>query len=65
MAFLSSAPCLTTASNEPARWPANAGAPLAQAMPGSQRGVRMDLQIDLRYEIDSYGADFVFNIHAA
>ena len=25
----------------------------------------MDLQIDLRYEIDSYGADFVFNIHAA
>lgn len=25
----------------------------------------MELQIDLQYEIDSYGADFVFNIHAA
>ncbi|WP_342721871.1 transglutaminase family protein [Acidovorax sp. FHTAMBA] len=27
--------------------------------------VRMELQIDLSYEIDAYGADFVFNIHAA
>jgi transglutaminase-like putative cysteine protease len=25
----------------------------------------MELQIDLSYEIDQYGADFVFNIHAA
>ena len=27
--------------------------------------VRIQLQIDLEYEIDAYGADFVFNIHAA
>lgn len=27
--------------------------------------VRIELQIDLQYEIDQYGADFVFNIHAA
>ena len=27
--------------------------------------VRLQLQIDLQYEIDAYGADFVFNIHAA
>ena len=27
--------------------------------------VRMELQIDLHYDIDQYGADFVFNIHAA
>lgn len=31
----------------------------------TQTRVRMELQIDLRYEIDAYGADFVFNIHAA
>ena len=27
--------------------------------------IRMQLQVDLRYEIDSRGADFVFNVHAA
>ncbi|MDQ3215541.1 MAG: transglutaminase family protein [Pseudomonadota bacterium] len=27
--------------------------------------VRLDLQVELNYEIDQYGADFVFNIHAA
>jgi transglutaminase-like putative cysteine protease len=27
--------------------------------------IRIDLQVDLNYEIDEYGADFVFNIHAA
>ncbi|NRF70280.1 transglutaminase family protein [Aquincola sp. S2] len=27
--------------------------------------VRIELQIDLNYEIDEHGADFVFNIHAA
>ena len=27
--------------------------------------VRLELQIDLHYDIDQYGADFVFNIHAA
>lgn len=27
--------------------------------------IRIELQIDLRYEIDAQGADFVFNIHAA
>lgn len=27
--------------------------------------VRIELQIDLNYEVDQYGADFVFNIHAA
>ncbi len=27
--------------------------------------VRMELEIGLNYEIDQYGADFVFNIHAA
>lgn len=27
--------------------------------------IRIDLQVDLYYEIDEYGADFVFNIHAA
>ncbi len=27
--------------------------------------VRLQLQVDLRYEVDEYGADFIFNIHAA
>lgn len=27
--------------------------------------IRIELQIELSYEIDNYGADFVFNIHAA
>ena len=27
--------------------------------------VRLELQIDLTYDIDRYGADFIFNIHAA
>ncbi len=27
--------------------------------------IRMDLQLDLQYDIDAGGADFVFNIHAA
>ena len=27
--------------------------------------IRIQLQLDLSYEIDAYGADFVFNIHAA
>ncbi|MEP6609561.1 MAG: transglutaminase family protein [Burkholderiaceae bacterium] len=27
--------------------------------------IRLDLQVELTYEIDQYGADFVFNIHAA
>ena len=27
--------------------------------------VRLELQIDLEYDIDPYGADFIFNIHAA
>lgn len=27
--------------------------------------VRLELQVELNYEIDQYGADFVFNIHAA
>ncbi len=27
--------------------------------------IRMDLQLDLQYDIDAHGADFVFNIHAA
>jgi hypothetical protein len=27
--------------------------------------IRIDLQLDLHYDIDAYGADFVFNIHAA
>ena len=27
--------------------------------------VRLDLHVELNYEIDQYGADFVFNIHAA
>jgi transglutaminase-like putative cysteine protease len=27
--------------------------------------IRIELQIDLRYEIDEHGADFIFNIHAA
>lgn len=27
--------------------------------------VRLELQIDLKYDIDCYGADFIFNIHAA
>lgn len=33
--------------------------------PATGQVVRMQLQIDLNYEIDAYGADFVFNIHAA
>jgi transglutaminase-like putative cysteine protease len=27
--------------------------------------IRIELQVDLRYEIDDHGADFVFNVHAA
>lgn len=27
--------------------------------------IRIELQVDLRYEVDSHGADFIFNIHAA
>jgi transglutaminase-like putative cysteine protease len=27
--------------------------------------IRLQLQVDLSYEVDAYGADFVFNIHAA
>ena len=27
--------------------------------------IRLELQVELNYEIDQYGADFVFNIHAA
>ena len=27
--------------------------------------IRIELQVDLSYEVDQYGADFVFNIHAA
>ena len=27
--------------------------------------VRIELQVDLSYEVDAFGADFVFNIHAA
>jgi transglutaminase-like putative cysteine protease len=27
--------------------------------------IRLDLRIDLAYEVDAYGADFIFNIHAA
>ena len=27
--------------------------------------IRLELQVELNYEIDEYGADFVFNIHAA
>ncbi|MFZ4536414.1 transglutaminase-like domain-containing protein [Propionivibrio sp.] len=27
--------------------------------------IRIELQVELNYEIDDYGADFVFNIHAA
>lgn len=27
--------------------------------------IRIQLQVDLQYEIDAYGGDFVFNIHAA
>jgi transglutaminase-like putative cysteine protease len=27
--------------------------------------IRIELQLDLRYEVDEHGADFVFNIHAA
>lgn len=30
-----------------------------------QTRVRLELQIDLEYDIDRYGADFIFNIHAA
>jgi hypothetical protein len=27
--------------------------------------IRLELHVELNYEIDQYGADFVFNIHAA
>lgn len=27
--------------------------------------IRLQLQLDLRYDVDEYGADFIFNIHAA
>lgn len=43
--------------------PANAQA--CAALRSAPSRVRMEVQIDLRYEIDPHGADFVFNIHAA
>jgi hypothetical protein len=27
--------------------------------------IRLELQVELNYQVDQYGADFVFNIHAA
>jgi hypothetical protein len=27
--------------------------------------IRLELQVDLNYQIDGYGADFLFNVHAA
>lgn len=45
-----------------ARSPHPGALPAAQPQP--QR-VRLELQIDLHYDIDQHGADFVFNIHAA
>lgn len=56
----------TLPSLPPSTQPA-AASPVARA-PAIHQGhgrVRMELQIDLSYEIDQYGADFVFNIHAA
>lgn len=49
----------------PAGWPDAGGARQAAAAHPTHSRVRMQLQLDLRYEIDTYGADFVFNIHAA
>ncbi len=34
-------------------------------LPPHEPKVRLELQIDLEYDIDRYGADFIFNIHAA
>lgn len=48
-----------------APWQGAANAPSAPALHSTQSRVRMEVQIDLSYEIDAYGADFVFNIHAA
>lgn len=51
-----------------ATWPAPYPAQQVGTVPADQPShdrVRMELQIDLSYEVDQYGADFVFNIHAA
>ena len=51
-----------------ATWPAPYPAQQVGTVPADQPShdrVRMELQIDLSYEVDQHGADFVFNIHAA
>jgi transglutaminase-like putative cysteine protease len=39
--------------------------PPPERVSGALSSVRIDLRVDLHYEIDNRGADFVFNIHAA
>jgi transglutaminase-like putative cysteine protease len=50
---------------DPGRWPAIDPAQVTRATDASHDRVRIELEIDLTYEIDQFGADFVFNIHAA
>ena len=45
--------------------PALSSCQQALSAPKRHGRARLQLQIDLQYEIDAYGADFVFNIHAA
>jgi transglutaminase-like putative cysteine protease len=45
--------------------PAASVGPDLATVDGIQRSVRIDLRVDLQYEIDDRGADFVFNVHAA
>lgn len=55
-------PVVSQESHPRPRVPARAS--VAGAAPWPPR-VRMEVQIDLAYDIDAHGADFVFNIHAA
>lgn len=66
MAHLQSVAQAPAAAHFPANWQgASILSPAPAAHPASPR-VRMELQIELSYDIvDPYGADFVFNIHAA
>lgn len=65
MSYTHSIPAPPASLLRPAPWPEVPGPGTAPALRAMPQRVRMELQIDLSYEIDAYGADFVFNIHAA
>jgi transglutaminase-like putative cysteine protease len=66
MAHVQSVAHTPTAPHFPVDWRDATGLPPASMAHKAPPRVRMELQIDLSYDIvDPYGADFIFNIHAA